>query len=121
MGEVAARLTREQRRLAALLLQQRGLDPAQLPIPRRADPSVAPLSTTQQRLWTSGQVASGTSYGNVPMAFRIRGSLNPDWLAEALSLVVSRHEILRTTYAIEGEKPVQRIHHAPPVSVPVED
>jgi Condensation domain/Phosphopantetheine attachment site len=121
MAEVAGRLTREQRRLAEFLLRQRGLDPSRLPIPRRPDSSRAPLSLTQQRLWTSGQVAEGTSYGNVPMAFRIRGSLNVDWVGQALSLVVARHEILRTTYAIEDGQPVQRIHPPTAVSIPVED
>src|SRR5919106_3691376 len=121
MIDTATRLTREQRRLAALLLRQRGLDPAQLPIPRRADAFVAPLSTTQQRLWTSGRIAEGTSYGNVPMAFRLRGSLNFEWLAKALSLVVARHEILRTTYTVEDGRPRQRVQSALPIRVPVED
>jgi hypothetical protein len=121
MAEVAERLTREQRRLAELLLRQRGLDPSRLPIPRRPDSSRAPLSLTQQRLWTSGQAAEGTSYGNVPMAFRIRGSLNVDWIGEALALVIARHEILRTTYTIEDGEPVQRIHPPTAVTIPVED
>ena len=121
MGDGPIRLTREQRQLAALLLRQRGLDPAALPIPRRADASVAPLSVTQQRLWTSGQVAKGTAYGNVPVAVRIRGALDVDRMARALSLVIARHEVLRTSIPVERRRPFQRIHDAAPVDVPVED
>lgn len=121
MSDAATRLTREQRQLAALLLRKRGIDPALLPIPRREDPTRAPLSPTQQRLWTSGRNAIGTSYGNVPIAFRLRGSLDADCVGRALSLVVARHEILRTTYALESGEPVQRIQPPAAVAVPVED
>jgi hypothetical protein len=121
MGDVSTRLTREQRQLAELLLRQRGLDPARLPMSRRADPGRAPLSTTQQRLWTSGQAVRGTAYGNVPMAVRIRGSLDIDSLDRALSLIVARHEILRTTYPLEDRQPIQRIGPELPVHAAVED
>ena len=121
MGDVTTQLTREQRQLAELLLRQRGQDPARLPMPRRVDPDRAPLSMTQRRLWMSGQAARGTAYGNVPMAVRIRGSLDIDSLNRALSLIVARHEILRTTYPLEDGQPVQRIEPARPVSVAVED
>ncbi|HEU5186256.1 MAG TPA: condensation domain-containing protein [Gemmatimonadaceae bacterium] len=114
-------LTREQRQLARVLLRQRGVDPTQLPIPRRPDPSVAPLSVTQQRLWMSGQVAKGLPYGNVPMGFRIHGGLDPDALEQALSLVVARHEILRTTFPVENRRATQRIHPATEIAVPEED
>jgi hypothetical protein len=69
----------------------------------------------------SGQVAKGLPYGNVPMGFRIHGALRPDALEQALSLVVERHEILRTTYPVENRKAIQRIHPPAPVSLPVED
>lgn len=121
MGDVSARLTREQRQLAELLLRKRGLDPAQLPIPRRPDPTRAPLSVTQRRLWASGRAAGGSAYGNVPMAVRIRGPVEIDALACAISLVVERHEILRTTFPLEDGEPVQRIHPSAPVHVAVED
>jgi hypothetical protein len=90
-------------------------------MPRRIDPALAPLSSTQQRLWTSGQSAKGTSYGNVPMAVRIRGPVNVDLVGRALSLVVARHEILRTTFVLEEARAVQRIHPAAPLRVSVED
>ena len=121
MADGLARFTREQRQLAELLLRQRGLDPAQLPIARRIDPGIAPLSWTQRRLWTSGQSTRGTAYGNVPMAVRVRGPLNLGLVEGALSLIVERHEILRTTFALENGSPVQRIHPSAPVAWRVED
>ena len=118
---MAADLTADQQRLLEVLLRRRGLDRSRLPIPPRTDNARAPLSFTQQRLWTSGQSAIGTSYGNVPIAFRVRGSLDFDCLGRALSLVTARHEILRTTYDIEDGTPLQRIHPPTTVGVPVED
>jgi hypothetical protein len=55
------------------------------------------------------------------MAFRIRGELDVSGIARALSLIVERHEILRTTFAIEDGEPVQRILSSTAVTVPVED
>ena len=121
MRDGPAPLRREQRKLAELLLRQRGLDPSQLPIPRRLDESRAPLSSTQRRLWTSAQSAGGSSYGNVPMAFRLHGALDLESLSRALSLVVERHEVLRTTFAVEEGAPVQLILAAAPVRIAVED
>lgn len=121
MADVAGQFTREQRQLAELLLRQRGLDPAKLPIPRRSRRDEATLSMTQQRLWTSGRIAAGTSYGNVPMGFRIQGPLDVELLAGALSRIVDRHEILRTTYHMDGGRPVQRIRDAAPVEIAIED
>lgn len=116
-----ATLSRQQRQLAAILLRERGIDLAQLPIVRRPDPSIAPLSVTQQRLWMSGQVAKGLPYGNVPMGFRISGPFDADLLGRALSLVVERHEILRTTFPVEKRKAMQHIRPPAAIEVPVED
>jgi hypothetical protein len=55
------------------------------------------------------------------MAFRIRGALDVSWVARALSLVVARHEILRTTFVIEDGEPAQCIHPPTAMDIPVED
>ncbi len=68
-----------------------------------------PLSFAQQRLWVIDQLGSANQAYNVPSVLRITGELRIDVLGHALSEIVRRHEILRTTFpAVEGE-PCQMI------------
>ncbi|CAG9933600.1 condensation domain-containing protein [Candidatus Nitrotoga arctica] len=73
------------------------------------DRSSLPLSFAQQRLWFLDQFEHGSANYNIPCAYRIRGSLNIGALRHALNEVVRRHESLRTTFAMQGDVPVQVI------------
>ena len=73
-----------------------------------------PLSFAQQRLWFVDQLEGGHSAYNIPVAIRLRGSLNVTALEQTLSEVVRRHEILRTTFPVVDGEPVQAI--SPPQS-----
>ena len=68
-------------------------------IPRRAPAAFAPMSFAQELLWLLDRATPGLTAYNVPRAIGIRGPLDVDALRRALSDVVARHEILRTTYA----------------------
>jgi hypothetical protein len=81
-------------------------------IPRRTGNGPAPLSFSQQRMWFLDQWEPGAPTNNGARAVRLQGDLDTDALARALSGVVERHEILRTTYKVEEREPVQ---------VPLED
>ncbi|AUX42316.1 uncharacterized protein SOCE26_037460 [Sorangium cellulosum] len=92
--------------------------PRLLPAPRTGE---LPLSFAQQRLWFLQQMnPEDTSY-NAPVAFRVSGRLSTDTLQRALDHLVYRHEILRTTFVMRAERPVQVIHEPRPVSIPVTD
>jgi amino acid adenylation domain-containing protein len=80
-----------------------------------AAPSDAPLSYAQQRLWFLDQMQPRSSAYTLGMAQRLDGSLNVQALRTALSGVVARHEILRTTFPIVDGQPVQRV--SPPYEV----
>ncbi|MBC9929146.1 non-ribosomal peptide synthetase [Chitinophaga qingshengii] len=54
-----------------------------------------PLSFNQERLWFIDQLEGSVQY-HLPAVLRLKGRLNRPALAEALQLVVNRHEILRT-------------------------
>lgn len=93
-------------------LQADGMQPPAGPILQRvARSGFMPCSPAQQRLWLVQQAgAHGAAY-NLPSALRLRGSLNHDALATALSAILCRHESLRTgIVAIAGE-PMQDILH----------
>ncbi|HEX5706031.1 MAG TPA: amino acid adenylation domain-containing protein [Pyrinomonadaceae bacterium] len=101
-------LSPEKRALLALRLRKKG-----------GEFNSFPLSFAQERLWFLDQLEPGNSAYNVPAALRLRGSLDVEALRRTLDEVVSRHEILRTTFAVVDGKPVQVVapQAAPRLSV----
>ena len=63
------------------------------------------LSFTQERMWFMHQLAPDSSAYNIPMAIRLRGSLDMAALQEAVNGVVRRHRILQTGFKAEGASP----------------
>lgn len=73
----------------------------------------APLSHAQRRMWLMDRLGQdGASY-SVPFATRLRGPLDTDALAAALTALVGRHEILRTRYGQRDGEPYQEVLPAP--------
>jgi mycobactin peptide synthetase MbtE len=75
------------------------------------------LSSSQMRSWFTYRVDGPTPFNNIPFAAALRGPCDTDALAAAITDVVARHEILRTTYGEIGGVPYQIIH--PPAEVTV--
>jgi amino acid adenylation domain-containing protein len=78
---------------------------------------VAPLSFAQERLWFIDATSPGSATYNVPLLLRWTGPVDVAALSAALSAVVRRHEVLRTTYRLVDGAPVQVIGE--PGEVPV--
>ncbi|CAG0927432.1 partial arthrofactin-type cyclic lipopeptide synthetase C, partial [Thermoflexales bacterium] len=74
-----------------------------------------PLSFAQERLWFLDQLEPGNVAYNIPVAVRLQGRLDIAALEHSLSAIVQRHEILRTTFALHEEQPIQVIAPAEPV------
>jgi len=91
------------------------------PVRRREDGGAAPLSFAQQRLWFLDQLEPSSAFYNIPIAVRLRGALDIAALELTLSELNSRHEILRTTFKIVDEQPVQVIGAAEQARLPVLD
>ncbi|MCY1045883.1 amino acid adenylation domain-containing protein [Corallococcus sp. bb12-1] len=68
-----------------------------------------PLSFAQQRLWFLDQMQSGSAFYNMPAVLRLTGTLDPKTVQRCLEELLRRHEILRTTFQMSGQAPVQRI------------
>ncbi|HKY37863.1 MAG TPA: MupA/Atu3671 family FMN-dependent luciferase-like monooxygenase [Polyangiaceae bacterium] len=58
------------------------------------------LSRGQAALWLMHSVGAGAAY-NLATAFRVRSTLDIECLRQSFHFVVSRHEILRTTYQVD--------------------
>ena len=80
-----------------------------------------PLSFVQQRLWFLDRLRPGDSRYNSAVAVRFTGPLEPEVLARALTLVVTRHDGLRTTFDETGGHLVQTVHPAQPVALPLRE
>ncbi|MCK8504202.1 non-ribosomal peptide synthase/polyketide synthase, partial [Myxococcus fulvus] len=77
-----------------------------------------PLSFAQQRLWFLDKLQPDSPTFNMPIALRLEGVVDVEALRQAITELVRRHEVLRTTFQ---EGPVQVIHAPAPVPMPVED
>jgi amino acid adenylation domain-containing protein len=70
---------------------------------------VFPLSFAQQRLWFLDQISPGNAFYNIHDAVYFDELLDAQALKQSISEIVSRHEILRTTFASIDGQPVQVI------------
>ncbi|MET0400339.1 MAG: amino acid adenylation domain-containing protein, partial [Longimicrobiaceae bacterium] len=91
------------------------------PIGRASREEALPLSFGQQRLWVVDRLEPGSAAYNMAGALRLRGALDAAALRAALGELARRHETLRTTFADRGGVPVQVIHPAAPVPLPLLD
>ncbi|WP_406630958.1 amino acid adenylation domain-containing protein [Amycolatopsis sp. WGS_07] len=115
-------MTTEQSRRAELL--QRYLAnaaPARPAAAMRADRGrPLPLSPAQQRVWVLDRLRPGGTEYVVTAAWRLRGPLDVARLRACWQTIVSRHEILRTTYAERDGVPEQLVGE-PGVDLTVRD
>ncbi|ADG98878.1 condensation domain protein [Segniliparus rotundus DSM 44985] len=76
-------------------------------------------SFAQQRMWFLSKLDPGNPLYNVPIILQFDGAVRPDALQRALAEIVSRHEILRTTFVeFEGEL-MQAVAQSAAIPVPV--
>lgn len=78
-------------------------------IPRIPDAESYPVSHAQRRLWILHEMEPQSAAYNMPSAFVLEGKLDRFAFARALSLIVQRHESLRTILINQGGEPMQRI------------
>jgi acyl carrier protein len=104
---------------ASRLAGERPVIPPIVPVPRTGP---MPVSFAPQRVWIVDQLSPGgnASY-NIPVAAYLSGVLDVPALAQSLNEIVRRHEILRTTFAMEQGSPVQVIAPPSPIAMPVID
>lgn len=77
-----------------------------------------PLSFAQQRLWFLDQFEPDSAFYNIPAALRLPGPLSVHALQQALNSVISRHESLRTSFAVQDGEPSQVV--SPPFHLSLE-
>ena len=114
-------MTDLQDRIAALTPEKRALLEARVaelaaaraPAPEERikprDPTQpTPLAFQQEREWA---IAHFRPANNIPGAFRVEGSLDPELLSRVLTEVTSRHEILRSTIELCDDGTRMQVAH----------
>ncbi|MGW6422135.1 amino acid adenylation domain-containing protein [Nocardia sp. NPDC055053] len=104
-----ANLAERRRELLKRRLAEANLLTAPAARPNEPVPSGVPrpLSPGQQRMWSIQQLDPGTVGYNVTISVDVVGPLDADLLGHAVQAVVARHDILRTTYLMDDDRPVQ--------------
>jgi hypothetical protein len=122
--EVALRVLFERPTVAAVAAEVEQLQQAEVgvmaPALVRAERGSGglPLSFAQQRLWFMEQLEPGNAAYNSPRVVRLTGVLDYAALAAALTEIVRRHEVLRTSFPMVEGEPVQSIAAPAPLPVP---
>ncbi len=110
-----ASLSSRERKALAVLLKRQGVNLYGLtPITARLPDELALLSYAQQRQWFLWQLAPDSSAYNIPVALQLSGDLDLAALRCSFDSLISRHEILRSTFCEQGEQAVQVVHPAAP-------
>ncbi|MFX0580686.1 amino acid adenylation domain-containing protein [Nocardia nepalensis] len=99
---------------AAVVERTAGSGRSRPPLIAGERPELIPLSLAQQRYWFLNQFDTDTSaVDNIPLAVRLTGELDAVALGLSIGDVLTRHEVLRTTYPSAGGRPHQVVHPVP--------
>ncbi len=103
------------------LLERRGSAARRQSIGPRDGDGPAPVSYAQELLWLLSQVFDDGIAYNAPGAYQLKGPLDVAVLARALTALTERHAILRTTYRVIADQPVQVVGPVTPVQLNIVD
>ncbi|WP_280489117.1 non-ribosomal peptide synthetase, partial [Nocardia carnea] len=94
--------------LAARVEQQAGAGGRPV-LAARPRPERPPLSQAQQRMWFLNRFQPESAVDNIPIVFRMRGTLHVPAMIDAVGDVIARHESLRTVYPSQDGVGYQRV------------
>jgi acyl carrier protein len=94
-----AELTPEQRKLLQLRLRVQGLHLPSVSVVKRPETgATSPLSFQQRRLWFLQELSPASTAYNIVSAVLLTGDLNVAAMVRSFSMMIDRHEILRTAF-----------------------
>ncbi|NOQ28199.1 MAG: amino acid adenylation domain-containing protein, partial [Bacteroidales bacterium] len=81
-----------------------------LSIPKAKNQDYYPLSSSQRRLYLLQQMDLGSTAYNMPGLLAVPKGKNKHQITAVFHKLIDRHENFRTSFEVENEMPVQRIH-----------
>jgi amino acid adenylation domain-containing protein len=121
LAAALAALSPQKRELLALELagRRRGGDASVIPrLPRDGWPARFPAAPGQERLWFLHELDPDSVAYVLPIAVRLRGSVDVAALHAAIAWLVARHEALRTGFEVNAEGVVLQVVQAPDAVTP---
>src|ERR1700730_7752756 len=79
-----------------------------------------PTSFAQQRLWFLDQLVPGNPFYNISTGIPLKLPLNRSIFEKCVNEIVSRHDVLRTSFAVVNGEPFQVVASSLALSVPLE-
>ncbi|GAB4200472.1 MAG: hypothetical protein Tsb002_36620 [Wenzhouxiangellaceae bacterium] len=70
-----------------------------------------PQSASQQRLWFLEQLEPNSTTYSIPILLEVKGELDVAAMRQAFDALIERHEILRTTFAVEDNGALTQVIH----------
>ncbi len=111
------------RELMAKML--RGTAAARIEQPAAIEPrpagAVVPLSAAQRQVWLHATMAPDVPLYNESITIHRLGSFDLAAMEASLREILRRHEIWRTSFALDGAEPIQIVHPQVPLALPVDD
>src|SRR5215470_6846181 len=106
VSRMTLELSEKKRVILQALLREQGIAAAKTErIPRRIQAKPAAVSFAQQRLWFLDQLEPDSPLYNIHAAVDLSGPLNVPVLQRSIAEILSRHEALRTTFAVIDDRP----------------
>ena len=84
-------------------------------------PQTLPLSFAQKRLWFLDKLQPESSAYNIPAALHLTGSLDVTALEQSLNQIIQRHEVLRSSFTIVKNEPLQQVYPKLKLQLPLID
>ena len=91
------------------------------PLEPRRPGEIVPLTLGQQRVWLLDRLTPGNPAYNETNYVRLPYAVNLDALRYAITEIIRRHEILRTTFQVVDEEPRQVVAAALDLDIPLID
>ncbi|WP_406466499.1 condensation domain-containing protein [Streptomyces hirsutus] len=106
-----SRLTPQQRAFLQSRLKGAGAAPQEPPLTcRTGDRSVSRLGLDQERIWILDQLDPGRHTYNISTGMRFTGAFDEQAFQDAVTALVRRHELLRSSVEVRDDIPVLRVH-----------
>ncbi len=91
---------------------------SEVTISRQPDKSFYPVSDAQKRLWVLSQLSDSGSAYHITGGIKFKGNLDVAAWQKAWNALFERHEILRTSFFVQEDEVVQRIHSEGELEIP---